>query len=232
LITGGTTGIGRATAKILAGKGANVFIFGRHQLELDNAISEIQRVGNIIGITADVTKPDNVKNIYKLFDEKLGIIDVLINNASLAARGILDYDLHYIEYLVKTNILGYMLNSKYAIERMKKNGRGHIINIGSLSAEFYDENAELYVATKSAIRGFNNSLRKSVNQMNIKVALIEPGSVGTDLIDEKPREQRRLENEMRMLRAEDIGDAIAYILALPERCDMMLMQIKPHFQLI
>ena len=111
---------------------------------------------------------------------------------------------------------------------MAKDGKGgHIVNIGSLSAEYAERDADIYVATKSAIRGFTSSLRKKVNEKNIKVTLIEPGSVGTNMVDETSAEQNEKQKAFTMLKAEDIAETIFFCLALPERTEIMTVQIKP-----
>jgi NADP-dependent 3-hydroxy acid dehydrogenase YdfG len=86
------------------------------------------------------------------------------------------------------------------------------------------------VATKSAIQGFTEALRKEVNELGIKVSLIEPGSVGTDMQDESPAEQREKERRGEMLKAEDIAGCIEYCLVQPPRCDVVVVQIRPHGQ--
>lgn len=234
LITGGTTGIGRATASLLCKHGATVFIFGRHKKELDDAMSDIKRLSqskNIYGSTGDVT---NIADIEKIFEEvdRLGHIDVLINNAGIGARSVLDHNPSEIDYIVKTNLIGYLLCAKKAVFRMRKQGGGNIINIGSLSAEVDDPGADLYVATKSGIRGFTNSLRKLESPFCIHVSLIETGSVGTDMTGESPVEQRLDEKKLKMLMAEDIANAVLYILTQPKRVEIMKIQIRPHLQII
>ncbi len=231
LITGGTTGIGRATAKILAQNGANIFVFGRHKKELDDAIADVSKFGKITGTIGDVTSIDDINRIFKEFNATLGHINILINNASIGARSILDYNFSEIEYTIGTNLTGYLFFSKLAVEKMEENG-GHVINIGSLSAKYEEEDADLYVAAKSAIRGFTNSLRKKTNRSNIKMTLIEPGAVGTDMVDETPKEQRKDEEAMIILKAEDIAETILFALSRPERVEIATIQVKPHHQFI
>jgi NADP-dependent 3-hydroxy acid dehydrogenase YdfG len=119
-----------------------------------------------------------------------------------------------------------------AIERMKPNKKGHIVNIGSMSADTREKDSSVYVATKAGIQGFSEALRKEVNPMGIKVTLIEPGKVGTDMQPESPSEQRKLEGKMEMLKAEDIAACVVYTLTQPKRCDVVMVQIRPHLQSI
>ena len=115
---------------------------------------------------------------------------------------------------------------------MKQQGGGHIINIGSMSADVREVDSSVYVATKAGIQGFSEALRKELNRHKIKVSLIEPGSVGTDMQEETPEEQRQKQEKCEMLKAEDIARAIAYCITQPARCDVVVLQIRPHQQSI
>lgn len=233
LITGGTTGIGRSTAMLLAAQGAQVMIFGRHQQELDDAMRDIKETGgSVIGLTADTSKPDDIRRVFKELDRQLGNLDILINNAALGYNSVMEGEYKDWSYIVETNLLGYMAMAHEAIQRMKANGKGHIVNIGSMSADVREKDSSVYVATKAGIQGFSEALRKEVNPLGIKVSLIEPGAVGTDMQPESPEEQRRLEEKMEMLKAEDIAACVLYTLTQPKRCDVVMVQIRPHLQSI
>ena len=195
VITGGTTGIGRATAALLAAQGAKVLIFGRDAQALQDALADLegqaQNGGAVYGLTADQSKMEDVHRVFQEADQRLGGVDILINNAALAAQSILGSEYEEWQNVVQTNVLGYMACCREAIDRMKARGSGHIVNIGSLSAKVREEDSDIYVATKSAIEGFSESLRKKVNEQGIKVSLIEPGLVGTDMTAENtPPEQQ------------------------------------------
>jgi NADP-dependent 3-hydroxy acid dehydrogenase YdfG len=157
---------------------------------------------------------------------------VLINNAALGAGSITEGGYTDLEYLVKTNLLGYMGCAQEAAKRMKTAGGGHIVNIGSMSADVREAGSSLYVATKSAIQGLSEAFRKEVNKDGIKVTLIEPGAVGTDMQPQSSDEQREKQKKMEMLTAEDIAMCIHYCLIQPPRCDVVVVQIRPHLQLI
>ena len=233
LITGGTTGIGRSTAILLAAQGAQVMIFGRHEQELKDAIHDIQATGGTVnGFTADTSNPEDIRRVFKEVDREMGRLDILINNAALGYNSVMEGEYKDWQYIVNTNLLGYMAMAHEAIERMKPNKWGHIINIGSMSADVREKNSSVYVATKSGIEGFSEALRKEVNPLGIKVTLIEPGAVGTDMQPQSPEEQRHLQEKMEMLRAEDIAACVMYALTQPRRCDVVVVQIRPHLQSI
>ena len=233
LITGGTTGIGRSTAILLAAQGARVMIFGRHDQELREAMQDIQRVGSEVhGLTADTADPEDIQRVFQEVDKRMEKLDVLINNAALGYNSVMEGNYQEWQYIVKTNLLGYMAMAHEAIARMKQNGEGHIVNIGSMSADVREKDSSVYVATKAGIQGFSEALRKEVNPLGIKVTLIEPGAVGTDMQPQSPEEQRRLIENMEMLRAEDIAASILYTVTQPKRCDVVNLQIRPHLQSI
>ena len=233
LITGGTTGIGRSTAILLAAQGARVMIFGRHEPELQDAMKDIKAAGGeVLGLTADASDPDDVQRVFREVDNQMSRLDILINNAALGYNSVMEGNYQEWQYIVKTNLLGYMSMAHEAIARMKQNGEGHIVNIGSMSADVREKDSSVYVATKAGIQGFSEALRKEVNPLGIKVTLIEPGAVGTDMQPQSPEEQRQLIEKMEMLRAEDIAASILYTITQPKRCDVVNLQIRPHLQSI
>ncbi|MBV9852551.1 MAG: SDR family oxidoreductase [Armatimonadetes bacterium] len=235
VITGGTTGIGRSTAQRLLADGANVLIFGREEKALQEALQDLQSGGGQVhGLTADQSKPQDVDRVFQEADAKLGGVDILINNAALAAQSILDSDYSEWQYVVQTNLLGYMACCRQAIDRMKRKGAGHIVNVGSMSAKGREAGSDVYVATKSGIEGFADALSKQVSEQGIKVTTIEPGLVGTDMTasNTPPEEQPQKEREGEMLTAEDIAECIRYALIQPARCAIALVQIRPQKQAI
>ena len=138
VITGGTTGIGKATADLLVSLGGRVLIFGRDQENFKKAFDDIKQQFpecELYGIPADVTKKEDTDSILKIVDQELGGIDILINNAGLPADGITACTFEDWKYIIDTNIMGYLRFCKEAVSRMSPQKSGHIINIGSMSAE-------------------------------------------------------------------------------------------------
>ncbi|WP_128546223.1 SDR family oxidoreductase [Larkinella soli] len=237
LITGGTTGIGRATAILLASYGASIFTFGRDAQALEEALADIRKANPTIiaeGITADVSRPEDIKRIFDRSFEVLGGLDILVNNAALGGGSISEESEESWRNIVEINLLGYMACAKEAVGRMVQQGRGHIVMVGSMSAETKEAGSSVYVATKSGIQGFAEALRKEVNGQGIKVSLIEPGKTGSDMQLEKADtdEQQRQIEALEMLRAEDIAVCVHYILTQPLRCDVVEVKIRPHLQAI
>ena len=237
IISGGTTGIGRATARLLAAEGARVFVFGGHEEDLRDTIGtagtyELTR-GAIHGTVADQSRQEEVERVFAEADEKIGGCDILINNAAVAGGSVFEKRLPDIRYVLDANLFGYLACTQQALQRMKANGQGgHIVNVGSMSADLREPEGDIYVATKAAIQAFSESLRKTANKRGIRVSLIEPGAIATPIQDKPPEEkQRRLEN-MEMLPPEDIANCVLYVLRQPQRCDVVSVQIRPLKQLI
>jgi len=235
LITGGTTGIGRAIAVLLAAQGAKVVIFGRNEPELKDALEAINAISpeqEPYGFTADVATEDGVQQIFEQTDQQLEKLDILVNNAAIAFEGIQSGSYKDWKYVTDINLLGYMACVNQAVKRMEASKSGHIVNIGSISADERGKDSSVYVATKAGIQGFSEALRKEVNELGIKVTLIEPGLVGSDMIEVPAEEQPREIEALKMLKAEDIAMAVLYCLCQPKRSDVIHLQIRPHLQIL
>ena len=232
IVTGGTTGIGRATARLLASNGARVLIFGRDEGDLNDALDELRSAGGEVhGLTADVSRTADVQRVFREADDKLGELDILVNNAAISGGDFPQQEMDDLEYMVRTNVVGYIACAREATQRMQ--GRyGHIVNIGSMSADLREPNGSTYVATKAAIQGFSESLRKTVNPGGIKVTLIEPGKVATDMVEMPAPEKQEKQEALEMLRPEDIAACVYYCLTQPRRCDVVSVQIRPLMQVI
>jgi NADP-dependent 3-hydroxy acid dehydrogenase YdfG len=235
VITGGTTGIGKAIADVLVSLGGRVLIFGRDQKDFEKAVADIKKQfpdSELYGTPADVTKKEDIDKILAIADTELGGIDILINNAAVAAPGLIEEAYEDYKYVIDTNITGYLAFAQAAAARMKKQKSGHIINIGSMSAESRTAESTIYVATKTAIRGFSTSLRKELNPLGIKVSLIEPGAVTSDMQTDPKKVQHKKVEKLEMLEAYDIAMSTLFCLSQPKRCDIVTMQIRPHLQII
>jgi NAD(P)-dependent dehydrogenase (short-subunit alcohol dehydrogenase family) len=184
------------------------------------------------GTEVDLSDPGGISALFQAADNWLGGVDIAILNAGLGAHGILTSMTHEeCQRVVQVNLLSYIGCSLELIKRM--NGRGgQIIMTGSMSAAIAEEEAAVYVATKFGVRGFARSLRKEANPLGIRVSLVEPGAIGTDMVDESCDRQRDMQEALQMLRAEDVARAIFLIASQPARCDIIEVQVRPHLQII
>ena len=234
LVTGGTTGIGRATAILLASQGANVLTFGTDQRHLDDAMKDIKNTatGEAYGFIADVATEEGIEKIFAEVKARFNGLDILVNNAALPYGSVVEGNYKEWKRIIDTNLTGYLACAGEAYKIMKGKGEGHILNIGSMSADVREEGSSVYVAAKAGIQGFSESLRKQVNPEGIKVSLIEPGAVDTDMQAESTEDKKENVEKLEMLTADDIAVAVLYCLSQPKRCDIVDLKIRPHLQLI
>lgn len=234
LVTGGTTGIGRATVARLICEGARVVTFGRHAPELEDALAhartEAKEGGEVFGLTADVSMREGVAAAFNAVDTHLGGLDILIANAGLAAAGAQDMTDAAWREAVETNVLGYIASAREALSRFKAAGGGHIVFIGSISAESQTEGTSVYAATKAAVETYAKTLRKEVMEQNVRVTLVEPGSVGADMQEKSPEEQREAIAKNEMLYAEELADTIAFALTRSHRTNVTVLRVEPLVQ--
>lgn len=237
IITGASSGIGKATAMKLASEGASVVLCARSEDELKKLRDTIENDGGkALVVKTDVTKPADFENAVSQTLEKYGTIDVLINNAGLMP-------LSYIEKLktdewekmVDVNIKGVLNGVAAILPTMRKNKSGHIINISSSAAHNYFPGGAVYCATKIAVKMFSEGLRKELApKYGINVTSIEPGAVDTSLFetitDEDIKEKLKGMKGMTTLESEDIANAIFYALIQPDRVNINDVYIMPTEQ--
>ena len=226
IVTGGTTGIGRAIAVLLASEGAKVFICGRDEQHLQDALTRIREVGDGDGVAVDLARREDVASFFEAAESWLGGIDVAVINAAIPAEMLADTDEADLEYQIAVDFTSYLTTSKAAVGRMTAGS--DLILIGSMSAVSQAGGASIYVAAKAGIEGFAHSLREELGEKDIKVGLIEPGFTGADFqYPEYPsEEQRKLIHERRMLRAEDIAVAAHFMLSQPRRTAISMMRVE------
>jgi len=236
LITGGTTGIGRETAQQLTAFGANVLICGTEQEHLEQALSDVRSNdgnGVLNGVIADLSTDAGIAKLFEEADSLFGgQLDVLINNVAVAYQSVGQGTYNDWKRVIDTNLLGYIACSKMALDRMIKGVAPQIIMIGSMSADVREPGSSIYVATKAAIQGFAESLRKEINESGVRVTLIEPGAVDTDMQGQDTAKKQEDVAAHRMLEAADIASAVIYTLSQDERCDVVEIRLRPRMQLI
>ena len=228
LITGGTTGIGRAIAILLASEGAKVFVCGRTLEHLEDALERIREVGEGDGINIDLTREEDVEKFVEEGAKYLGGIDLAVINAGLPADGVEKTEIEKIRYIVDTNLTHMMTTAKRVTDKM--NAGSDILFIGSMSAVSREGSSTVYTATKTGVQAFAEALRKELAEKDIKVGNIEPGLVGSDMqTPEIPLEkQREMIHQAKMLRAEDIAAAAHFLLTQPRRTVVSLMRVEPR----
>lgn len=228
VVTGGTTGIGRAIAVLLASEGARVFVCGRDPDHLRDALGRIGEVGQGHGMAIDLADRDAVERFFAEAEAWLGGIDIAVVNAAVPAEALAETGTDETDYQVAVDFTAYLAASQQAARRMQAGS--DIVLIGSMSAVARSGGSSIYVAAKSGIQGLAPALRAELADRDIKVGLIEPGLTGADFQypDIPADEQRRLINEDQMLRAEDIAVATHFMLTQPRRSAVSLIRVEPR----
>jgi len=230
IITGGTTGIGRAIAILLASEGVDVFVCGRTPEHLDDALARIAEVGRGQGTTADLAKPAELTRFFTEAKNYLGKADIVVVNAAVPAKGLSDMSETEVRYAIATDFTAYVVSAHAAQEAL--GDTGDIVLIGSLSAHVLGPGSTVYAGMKAGIAGFAEALRKELGPKGIKVALVEPGKTGADFQypDIPADKQREMIRDETMLRAEDIAVGVHYLLTQPRRAVVQQLTVTPRMQ--
>ena len=224
LVTGGTRGIGRAIAKKLLAEGAAVAICGRRQQEVDVAVRELESEvgGKVSGKAADVTKHEQVEDLFRFVDEHFGRLDVLVNNAGTGLfRPLHDLTLEEWRTTIETNLSGAFYCSREALFRFETKGIGYIVNIGSLAGKHAFAGGAAYNASKFGLTGFTEALMQDVRAQNVRVSYVMPGSVATGFGGNE-----MTGSEWRIW-PEDVAEIVSMLLRMPPRTLVSSVEVRP-----
>ncbi|WP_454884949.1 SDR family oxidoreductase [Sphingomonas oryzagri] len=230
VISGGTTGIGRAIAVLLASEGVDVFICGRDPRHLKDALRRIGEVGKGDGIAIDLAEPDNVKRFFDAAVAFLGGFDIAVINAAIPAQGITKMSESELRYAIATDFTAYLLSAHAAVGVL--GNHGNIVLVGSMSAYVLGAESSVYAGMKYGIQGFAEAFRKEMAPKGVQVSLVEPGKTGADFQYQSftADEQAEAINRDEMLRAEDIAVGVHYVLTQPLRAVVQQVTIAPRQQ--
>ena len=223
-ITGATSGFGRSIALRLAAKGYNVIITGRRKALLESLAKEIKDTFNVDVLVSnyDVRDLEAVKEAIENLPESWKKIDVLVNNAGLAAglSRIQDGDIDDWERMIDTNVKGLLYVTRHVSPLMIKQGYGHIINIGSIAGKEVYPNGNVYCATKHAVDALTKSMRIDMLPHRIKVTQIAPGAAETEFSLVRFHGDKEAADNVykgyQPLTGDDIADVVDYVLSLPK----------------
>lgn len=226
-ITGGTTGIGRAIAVLLASEGARVFVTGHDPDHLTDALAAIRAVGEGDGITLDLADANNSRRFVETARDTFGGLDAVVLNAAIAAGGLSDMDEPSLRTAIAVNFTAYLLGAHAAQDLMDA---GDIVLIGSMSAHVLGPSSTVYAGIKAGIAGFTEALRRELGPKGIRVGVVEPGKTSSNMQspDLSPEEQRQRIAEGRMLRAEDIAAGVHFMLTQPDRTVVQQLVMVPR----
>jgi 3-oxoacyl-[acyl-carrier protein] reductase len=208
LVTGGSSGIGRAIAQTLAASGSRVAITGRDERRL----AETARALDVLPIHADVSSEADVDRTYREVLKKFGDLDILVNNAGFGVfKSLVDLGREEFEAVFVTNVTGAMLMGRDAAKYFVKRQRGNIVNISSTAGLRGAANGTAYYASKFALRGMTECWRAELRKHNIRVFLVNPSEVLTNFSTVAGFEQEQNETK---LRAEDIAYMVKAVLEM------------------
>lgn len=238
LITGATSGIGRACADQFAQKGFALIITGRRSERLQKIKEEITARYKVpvLDLTFDVRCFSQVKQALESLPPQFCPIDILINNAGLAKGldDIVEGNVEHWETMIDTNIKGLLYVSKIVARQMRKAGGGHIINVGSTAGKEVYPLGNVYCATKHAVDALSKGMRMDFIKDNIKVSVIHPGFVETEFsivrFDGDVERAKRVYQGFDPLKAEDVAQVIFWVATAPENINIAEVLLLPAAQ--
>ncbi len=216
VITGGSSGIGRATALAFASEGAAVAIGGRKASALDEVKAAVEaRGGRCLSQGMDVRDEKQVAGLIDAAVRQFGRLDIMVNNAGLSYPGtILDGKTEEWREVLETNILALLIGCREAVRAMKETGGGHIVNVSSVAARSTGPNGQVYSATKHAVNAISDGLRQEVQPLGICVTAVMPGGTLTNFARNFPQEV--LENAARALGVDPEAEGVRRGQYLPQ----------------
>lgn len=237
LITGASSGIGEATAIAMARAGAAVALGARRTDRLESLAARLRNDGaRVLSLELDVNDESACAEAVQRTRSELGGLDVLVNSAGLMLLGpIIDADTEDWRRMIFTNVLGLMYMTHAAVPGMAEQGSGEIVNISSVAGRQARSGAGVYNASKWAVNAFSESLRQEVTERGVRVSLVEPGAVATELTDHITHPQskqgaEKMYSSMRALQAEDIARAIVYVVTQPAHVAINEILVRPTDQ--
>lgn len=238
LITGATSGIGKSTAIEFAKNGYHLILTGRRNERLLELKTELEKKYsiNVIPLCFDVRNEQVVKQAIDSLPHEFKAIDVLVNNAGLAAglSSIQDGKLAHWEQMIDTNIKGLLYVSKHISQLMIASKKGHIINVGSIAGKEVYANGNVYCATKHAVDALNKGMRIDLLPYGIKVSSVNPGMVETEFsivrFDGDEERAKKVYENIIPLKPEDIAETIYWIASRPTHVNINDIIIMPTIQ--
>jgi len=223
VVTGASSGIGKAIAEKLAKEQMNVVLVARSEGKLTNLADELNAKsgGKAIAIATDVSRQSEVERMVKQTEETFGTIDVYVNNAGLMLNAkVTEGEVDKWEQMVDVNIKGVLYGLHQVIPKMVERKYGHIINISSVSGQEVTKTSTVYSATKFAVRAISMGLEKELAHTGVKVTNISPGMVQTGLLEGYEKKRKPLDPS-------DVANAIYYAISQPDYVNMNEITIRP-----
>ena len=242
LVTGGSSGIGAATAVALAAEGAAVAMTARRQDRLESVAEQVRGAGGTaLVLEADVGDAEQARGVVEQTVAQLGRLDTLVNNAGVMLLGpVLAAPLEEWEEMVRVNLMGLLYCAHAAVPHLLRAAENaprevaDMVNVSSIAGRVARNGSGVYNATKHGVVAFSESLRQEVTARHVRISVVEPGGVATELQGHNRPEIReqisaRFAN-MKVLDAEDIADVITYIVTRPRHVAVNELLVRPTEQ--
>ncbi len=236
LITGATSGFGKACAERFAGPAWRLILIGRRADRLTAIEKELAQKTDVLTLTLDVRNRSKVSAMFKSLPQEFSAIDVLLNNAGLALGLEPAYEASLDDWdtMIDTNIKGLVYYTRAILPGMVKRNSGLIINIGSVSGSWPYPGGNVYGATKAFVQQFSRNLRSDLLGTNIRVTNIEPGMAETEFSIVRFKGDRKKAGKFykntKSLSAEDIADIVWWLANLPEHVNINQIEVMPTCQ--
>lgn len=236
VITGASSGLGEATARLLSAEGATVVLGARRIDRLKSLADELTaRGGKALAVVTDVTHCDQVKRLVDAAVQKFGRIDVMINNAGLMPQSPLErLKVDEWDRMIDVNIKGVLYGIAAALPYMKQQKAGHIINVSSVAGHKVRPGTAVYAATKHAVRALSEGLRQEVKPYNIRTTVISPGAVATELPNSvtDPDTAARIHQFYKevAIPADSFARAVVFAMSQPDDVDINEILFRPTRQ--
>jgi NADP-dependent 3-hydroxy acid dehydrogenase YdfG len=236
VITGASSGLGEATARLLSAEGATV-VLGARRADRIKALADelIAKGGKAIAVITDVTDHVQVERLVGTAMRKFGRIDVMINNAGLMPQSLIErLKIDEWDRMIDVNIKGVLYGIAAALPYMKQQKSGHIINVSSVAGHKIRPGATVYAATKFAVRALSEGLRMEVKPYNIRTTIISPGAVATELPNTvtDPETAVRIKKfyEETAISPDSFARAVVYAMSQPDDVDINEILFRPTKQ--
>jgi NADP-dependent 3-hydroxy acid dehydrogenase YdfG len=243
LITGASSGIGDATARRLAEHGASVVVVARRKDRLDTLVAEIEAAGGTaLAVEADIADRDQADRAVQSAVDRFGRLDILINNAGLMLLGpVVGADVGEWERMIAVNQTGLLYVTHAALPHLlaaaedELRGVDDIVNISSIAGRQAWANFGVYAMTKFGVNGFTEALRQEVTKRQVRVGVLEPGAVATELVSHNNEQVQAdlaadADRIPEPLEPEDIADSITYMVTRPRRSSVAELWAMPTSQ--
>jgi len=238
VITGASSGLGEAAARLLSAQGATVVLGARRSDRLQSLADELSGSGGkALAVATDVTHRNQVKRLVDTAAQKFGCVDVMINNAGIMPRAPLErLTIDDWDRTIDVNIKGVLYGIAAALPHMKKQKSGHMIFVSSVAGHKIGPDFAVYAATKHAVRALAEGFRQEVKPYNIRTTIISPGAVATELPDSVTEpdiaEKIRTYYDEIAIPAESFAQAVIFAMSQPEEVDVNEILFRPIKQML